>query len=380
MVSKEEGGLPGRRHRRRGARRRRLRLRHQRCRGHAARHHRARQRPATTRPQGRHDLRHDRPEERARVRHRDRCSAVGLTIEAQARAELGTIEGEGFLARLESVSDDLAEALTSVYGDDAEELQQVLVRDALEASVARAEPLRVLDRRREVDPSWFLREDMVGYVCYADRFAGDLEPASRTGLDYLGELGVALPAPDAAAAAARGRERRRLRRRGLRLRRPAAGHDGTTSSGWPASCTRAGSRSASTSCSTTPRRSTRGPSKALAGDPTYRDFYRFFPDRTEPDAYERTLPEVFPDMAPGSFTYLAEHRRVGVDDVPRVPVGPQLGQPEGLPRDARGDAHAGQPRRRRACGSTRRRSCGSGWAPTARTSRRRTGSCRRSRR
>ena len=27
-----------------------------------------------------------------------------------------------------------------------------------------------------------------------------------------------------------------------------------------------------------------------------------FPDRTEPDAYERTLPEVFPDMAPGNFT------------------------------------------------------------------------------
>ena len=28
-----------------------------------------------------------------------------------------------------------------------------------------------------------------------------------------------------------------------------------------------------------------------------------FADRTEPDAYERTLPEVFPDFAPGSFTF-----------------------------------------------------------------------------
>ena len=27
------------------------------------------------------------------------------------------------------------------------------------------------------------------------------------------------------------------------------------------------------------------------------------PTATEPDAYERTLPEVFPDFAPGSFTY-----------------------------------------------------------------------------
>ena len=42
--------------------------------------------------------------------------------------------------------------------------------------------------------------------------------------------------------------------------------------------------------------------KALAGEPGYREMYLIYPDRTEPDAYERTLPEVFPDIAPGSFT------------------------------------------------------------------------------
>jgi hypothetical protein len=30
--------------------------------------------------------------------------------------------------------------------------------------------------------------------------------------------------------------------------------------------------------------------------------YLVYPDRTEPDAYQRTLPEVFPALAPGSFT------------------------------------------------------------------------------
>ena len=34
-----------------------------------------------------------------------------------------------------------------------------------------------------------------------------------------------------------------------------------------------------------------------------RDYFWVFPDRTMPDAYERTLPEVFPDFAPGSFSY-----------------------------------------------------------------------------
>ena len=60
----------------------------------------------------------------------------------------------------------------------------------------------------------------------------------------------------------------------------------------------AGWRCASTSCSTTPRPSTRG--RARPG------FYRTFPDRTEPDAYERTLPDVFPDTAPGSFTWVED--------------------------------------------------------------------------
>ena len=38
----------------------------------------------------------------------------------------------------------------------------------------------------------------------------------------------------------------------------------------------------------------------LAGDPAYADFYLAFPDRDQPDAYERTIVPVFPDRAPGS--------------------------------------------------------------------------------
>ena len=36
-------------------------------------------------------------------------------------------------------------------------------------------------------------------------------------------------------------------------------------------------------------------------------FYRTFADRGEPDAYERTLPDVFPDTSPGNFTRVGEH-------------------------------------------------------------------------
>ncbi len=47
----------------------------------------------------------------------------------------------------------------------------------------------------------------------------------------------------------------------------------------------------------------------MTGDPEKLAYYRTFADRAEPDAYEATLPEVFPDIAPGSFTYVEELNR-----------------------------------------------------------------------
>jgi amylosucrase len=48
---------------------------------------------------------------------------------------------------------------------------------------------------------------------------------------------------------------------------------------------------------------------AVAGDARALAFYRSFADRTEPDAYEQTLPEIFPATAPGSFTWEPELAR-----------------------------------------------------------------------
>jgi amylosucrase len=42
---------------------------------------------------------------------------------------------------------------------------------------------------------------------------------------------------------------------------------------------------------------------AREGSEQHRRYFHVFPDRELPDAYERTLPEVFPDFAPGNFTY-----------------------------------------------------------------------------
>jgi len=46
--------------------------------------------------------------------------------------------------------------------------------------------------------------------------------------------------------------------------------------------------------------------KAKQGEKKYQDYFYFFDDRTIPDELEKTMPEVFPQNAPGNFTYVEE--------------------------------------------------------------------------
>ena len=97
-------------------------------------------------------------------------------VEDEARNRLGAIEADAFLTRLEQLSVDISEPLSQVYGavTDAGKFAAELVLDALHAAAERPAALRLLDRRREIDPAWFQRSRMIGYVCYTDRFAGTL--------------------------------------------------------------------------------------------------------------------------------------------------------------------------------------------------------------
>jgi amylosucrase len=46
--------------------------------------------------------------------------------------------------------------------------------------------------------------------------------------------------------------------------------------------------------------------KAKAGDPYYQDFFYFYDHRGIPDQLDQTMPEIFPESSPGSFTYIPE--------------------------------------------------------------------------
>jgi len=227
---------------------------------------------------------------------------VAVVIESLARERLGALEADAFMARLEQAVFDIREPLEALYGEvvDIDELVNALVSDAIDAAAARPEKLRMLDRRREIDPAWFQRSRMIGYVAYADRFAGSLQGVAKH-LDYLVELGVTY-----------------LHMMPLLKPRTGENDGGYAVQDYDEVDPRIGTMADLQALADDlhdrgialcidlvvnhTAREHQWAQQALAGDPTYRDCYLVFPDRTLPDAYERTLPEVFPDMAPGSFT------------------------------------------------------------------------------
>lgn len=216
-------------------------------------------------------------------------------------AAMSELRREDFSLRLERWWDDLHDGLEQLYGERADDVVVDLVRRAATAYRDRDPELHRLDRRRTLQPDWLQTPGMFGYAAYADRFAGTLEQVSGR-LDYLAELGVTylhlmpLLRPrdgdnDGGYAVANYREVRpdlgttedlrdlatALRRRGMSLVVDLVLNHVAKEHEWA--------------------------EKAKAGDPKYRDYFYAFPDRTMPDAYEATLPEVFPDFAPGNFTW-----------------------------------------------------------------------------
>src|ERR671926_1944594 len=218
---------------------------------------------------------------------------------ARVRARL---DGDAtFLTRLERFFTELRDPLVALYGDDPRlEDQFAALLDAMAATARERSPeLRRLDHEREITPDWLQREQAVGYVCYVDRFAGTLAGV-RERLSYLRELGVTY-----------------LHLMPLLRARPAPNDGGYAVADYgavePALGTMddlralaAGLRAAGMALCVDvvlnhTAREHAWARAAIGGDARKLAYYRTFADRAEPDAYELTLPEVFPDTAPGSF-------------------------------------------------------------------------------
>src|SRR3954449_13297928 len=222
-------------------------------------------------------------------------------VRADYEAALDLVSGDDALAvRFERFFTELRDPLVALYGADprfAAAFARLL--GAITATAAgRSRELRMLDHEREVTPDWLQREQAVGYVTYVDRFAGTLAGV-REKVPYLRELGVTY-----------------LHLMPLLAARPAPNDGGYAVVDYGAVDPSLGTLEDLTALAA----ELRAQGMALCIDvvlnhvaaehPWARDpaFLRTFPDRSEPDTFERTLPDVFPDLAPGSFSWSEEHQ------------------------------------------------------------------------
>jgi glycosidase len=214
-----------------------------------------------------------------------------------------------FRARLNAHFPRLFKLLLPIYGEQYDFFYhlEMLLTGLAKSWIDRPADLKALDAQREADSTWFQSNQMVGGVCYVDLFGGDLT-GIRSRIPYFKELGltylhlmplfrVPQPENDGGYAISSYREvdpslgtmaqltelAQELRQNGISLvvdfvfNHTADQHD------WAL--------------------------RARAGDPQYLDYYLTFTDRTLPDAYERSLREIFPDEHPGAFTYFPEMQR-----------------------------------------------------------------------
>ena len=217
--------------------------------------------------------------------------------------ELASRDRQLFSLRLERFFQNLYDGLYPIYGrhsDFETFLEKLLVRMA-ETYRDRPESLKALDIERDLTPDWFQRESMLGYVFYVDRFAGTLNGITDH-LDYLEELGATY----------------------LHLMKVIKPRPGENDGGYAVVDYRAVDPKLGTIddlenlCATLREKSIsvcidlvlnhcakehEWALKARAGDKKYQDYFYMYDDRAVPDAFEKTLPEIFPDFAPGSFTY-----------------------------------------------------------------------------
>jgi len=230
-------------------------------------------------------------------------------LENEYAAAASPVDWAVFRARLVEHFPALFDCLVRLYGGQYDfffHLERILGM-VIRSWLARPDDLRALDADRQAAPAWFERARMLGGMCYVDRFAGTLA-GLREQLPYLQELGLTylhlMPlflAPegdnDGGYAVSSYREvapalgtitelaelSRELRAAGISLVLDFVFNHTSDEHTWAR--------------------------RAQAGDPDYRDYYLIFPDRTLPDAYGRTLREIFPDQRRGSFSYRPEMDR-----------------------------------------------------------------------
>lgn len=196
-----------------------------------------------------------------------------------------------------------------LYGerDDFEEKALRVVETLARRYIERSESHKSLDIRREQDHNWFLSQKWVAMALYTDGFANDLN-GLREKLHYFQELGINL----------------------IHIMPILTCPDGQSDGGYAVSDyhkvdSRVGSlKDLEKLSSELEKREIlltldvvvnhtsnqhKWAKKARRGEKKYQDYYYMFDTREVPDMFEQTMPEIFPETAPGNFTWDEEMQK-----------------------------------------------------------------------
>ncbi|OSM06214.1 putative alpha amylase catalytic subunit [Magnetofaba australis IT-1] len=224
-------------------------------------------------------------------------------IEARFKDQVDPAEWDAYAQRLKTQFPRLFERLFALYShhyDFFYHLESILA-STTEMWIARSDELKALDALRATDPNWYQSHRMVGAMCYVDVFAGDIQ-GLRDKIPYLTELGITylhllpffkVPAGDNDGGYAVSSYREvmahlgtidelealasELRLHGISLVLDFVFNHTSDEHDWAI--------------------------QALKGDEEHQAYYRMYPNREMPDAFERSMSEIFPDDRPGAFTY-----------------------------------------------------------------------------
>jgi amylosucrase len=207
-----------------------------------------------------------------------------------------------FLANISNIR-SLYDELYSSHDRGMESIGQ-LIQTIIQAYKNRPPELKLRDRTKEAQDHWFLSNQLAGMSLYVDRFCGNIQNLSFS-LDYFEKLGInflhlmpVFESPrnesDGGYAVSNFRKidarfgnledlktvQAQMLQKNMYLMLDIVLNHTSRQHEWAI--------------------------KARSGDPYYQDYFYFFEDRRVPDEFDYSMPDIFPESAPGNFTWIEE--------------------------------------------------------------------------
>ena len=173
---------------------------------------------------------------------------------------------------------------------------------------ARSEELKAWDKKREHNADWYAGNGMLGMLMYVDCFAGTLSGV-REHLDYIRECGVNYLHLMPLLESPKGRSDGGYAVSDFRKVEPELG----TMEDLAALSAECHDKEMAVCLDFVMNHTSEDhewAKRARAGEKEYQDRYFFYDNWDIPNEFEKTVPEVFPQTAPGNFTWCEEAQKV----------------------------------------------------------------------